>query len=947
MDGKKFRKIIESGTEDYGSDVWFFLRELAQNSRDADADQIRVSTGYLDENIEFIRFEDNGTGMSRDHANDYLFKLYASSKENQKNSIGKYGIGFWTILKFEPYKIIIESKYKTKAWSIQLNTKLEIENIEPTIKNEGTKITLLRISKFNGPQKYVNTVESELIKYCKYLTHKKTFKSLPILFNNKLINKRMELPGKLSKMINHRNLSGVVALDEEPKVRLYSKGLFVWEGAVLSELTDQSKSNKVRFESGKGLAPVFLLNSSNIDINISRNIPVDNKDLLEMINIAESELSKLILRFIKTTTPWSLFNSINDLFKKILTRIKRSLFLKTMIILFFLIPVEIYLLNTFFQTKITNNKYQISPDEKNIINQVIKKSRSVLSVKDSIYSGASVHSGNILSDTQISYIPLTDGFFKLYPANKYNIRKGFVYSMPFIQKTNNVILKGLQLKEEKISFRIENIEKGRSFLLNKNNYIVDEASLRINKESVDIRVLENFANNTSQIILAENKNLIEYQINALRTPDILTDTEKKKFLEIPEDLVLPQFLSNSLMRTESLSIPDKVNKAELIIRGLLVYDNSNSTVEKYKLEQDKDWLEKVLIIRKGDCDVINGLNTLLLRKMNIPSRLMIGFVGKKGKIIPELHAWTEYYNNGWHIVDVSTTIKTLTESDANILKPTIEFSNKNDFLDNDIETGRYLSIDRKLMIIFAIIFIVLIPMFVFIYIFKNKKKNFDRDKTAMSYNLAEISLNAFLNPEIWKSNPYIWNYGFIPTFGDKFISLSKIILRSKNGSLFKSSSRNILLNKKNVSKLFILNSYDRYYSNLIKSIPGIIDLDVIRDLEIINIDESVINNSKLKKTLKQVELLLDKASNNVLKVFISKKINETAFINIKLNRYIYPYYDQFVIVNPEHSDLKLIIESSANMKYIIFKLIENILNNFDLEDPEVILIKKKVSKSLI
>lgn len=124
MDGEKFRKIIQSGTGDYGSEIWFFLRELAQNSRDADANYIRVTTGYLNNDTEFIRFEDNGIGMSKNHADDYLFKLFASSKENQGNSIGKYGIGFWTVLKFEPYKIIIESKSKKKkmGYSIKYKT---------------------------------------------------------------------------------------------------------------------------------------------------------------------------------------------------------------------------------------------------------------------------------------------------------------------------------------------------------------------------------------------------------------------------------------------------------------------------------------------------------------------------------------------------------------------------------------------------------------------------------------------------------------------------------------------------------------------------------------------------------------------------------------------------------------------------------------------------------
>ena len=43
MLGAEFRGLAEAVTRSYGDDPWFFLRELAQNSRDAGARSIRVS----------------------------------------------------------------------------------------------------------------------------------------------------------------------------------------------------------------------------------------------------------------------------------------------------------------------------------------------------------------------------------------------------------------------------------------------------------------------------------------------------------------------------------------------------------------------------------------------------------------------------------------------------------------------------------------------------------------------------------------------------------------------------------------------------------------------------------------------------------------------------------------------------------------------------------------
>jgi hypothetical protein len=43
MLGKDFRSLAEAVTGTYGNDPWFFLRELAQNSRDAGAQSIWVN----------------------------------------------------------------------------------------------------------------------------------------------------------------------------------------------------------------------------------------------------------------------------------------------------------------------------------------------------------------------------------------------------------------------------------------------------------------------------------------------------------------------------------------------------------------------------------------------------------------------------------------------------------------------------------------------------------------------------------------------------------------------------------------------------------------------------------------------------------------------------------------------------------------------------------------
>ena len=107
MKGSDFKKWAEISHQSYGRDTWFFIRELAQNSRDAGATAIEVDAYLNNNHQEVLTFTDNGCGMDFSHARQYLFRLYASSKTKEKFSAGMYGAGFWTILRYNPEIVAI------------------------------------------------------------------------------------------------------------------------------------------------------------------------------------------------------------------------------------------------------------------------------------------------------------------------------------------------------------------------------------------------------------------------------------------------------------------------------------------------------------------------------------------------------------------------------------------------------------------------------------------------------------------------------------------------------------------------------------------------------------------------------------------------------------------------------------------------------------------------
>src|SRR5581483_499727 len=83
----------------YGVDPWVFIRELLQNARDAGATTVEITTSETEGTARVVAHDD-GQGMTFEHARRYLFSLYASSKEGDREAAGRFGVGFWSVLRF-------------------------------------------------------------------------------------------------------------------------------------------------------------------------------------------------------------------------------------------------------------------------------------------------------------------------------------------------------------------------------------------------------------------------------------------------------------------------------------------------------------------------------------------------------------------------------------------------------------------------------------------------------------------------------------------------------------------------------------------------------------------------------------------------------------------------------------------------------------------------------
>jgi len=423
---KDFRKWIEAGFKNYGKDPWFFIRELAQNSRDAKASEIHVKIGYTAKKEEVLVFEDNGRGMTYSHAKNYLFRLYASSKTNDKNSAGMFGIGFWTVLKFNPTSILIESctgkGSRAKAWGIgvDVGTDLETRSVPGTLVSHGTRITLIRNPQESSEKAFFKATHSALERYCRYLRrNNRKADPLPLYFGGRNLTTDITIPGAVSYQFKDNLVEGAVGLAPRPQVKLFSRGLPVWEGTTLDELSHTPPEHQKLQEFGQGLAPVFLLNGNRLDVNISRRKVIDNRNLQHVRKTAEKALSNMIETAADTISPRKPMSKMKDKLKQRSLFTFSSFFKMLVLLVLVLVPLEIFLLKTFYKGPAPKVPLLSSP-----------RTTITLKAEGDYYSGASVDQVNTTVNSGFSYSPPQDRWFRLFYADKYDPLSGFRQSSP-------------------------------------------------------------------------------------------------------------------------------------------------------------------------------------------------------------------------------------------------------------------------------------------------------------------------------------------------------------------------------------------------------------------------------------------------------------------------------------------------------------------------------------
>lgn len=639
-DGFRERALHEAGR--YGPDPWIFVRELLQNSRDAGATRVELRI-EVDGDIERITCRDDGEGMTLEHARTYLFTLYASSKESQSNQAGRFGVGFWSVLRFQPTQLTVRSQpAHGEAWEIALDGSLEhAERRGAPDMPPGTEVVLERKRIDNELARRVHDAAYQSARYLRQ--RDQPHAALAVRVNGRPVNAPFSLPAP-SVAFRRGGFRGVIGLGPAPRVELFSRGLRVRSAATLQDLlsakgrhTDRSRVHFPDLPSG--LAPQAILESADLEVLLSRGDVRDNRALRKLVRRAHQELTRLVRRQLSINQPWWIraWDDLRDRVGGVALGFILGALLAVPLVWWILrdVPIGEQIRSTFhgdsaWTLTSDGNRPPPSPQPYSDI--------------ASAYQGPQVDvfpSGSVPT-VQLTYTPIDESpRFVALVVNAFDSD-----GVPQLGSTLGEY-RGVRCMRECIDVELNVATPGGPVRVPvPTGHVLDPSSLTWDGQPIEVT---GGSPNREPVLVFKRAatGTLRYRTGpaAIRTRGRAVKTD------LPLEA---QVLVNELRRR-----PRRVRVRELtdFVRAQVEYANTAEVAEQHERARrnGQPFVDRALDIGAGDCDVQNGVLTILLQSAGVPARLVIGYIGRSGTVAPQLHAWVEYDDGSglWRIADAS------------------------------------------------------------------------------------------------------------------------------------------------------------------------------------------------------------------------------------------------------------------------------------------------------
>ncbi len=638
-----------------------FLRELAQNSRDAGARKVGVSALVEGDDV-VIAFGDDGSGMTFDHARRFLFTLYASSKEDEERAVGRFGVGFWSVLLFDPDHIVIESMIdEGESWAMALDGALrEPRRVECGLRTPGTRITVRkRVAQGGEGQRILLEVERSLSKYCRHLRQNDRSASvLPVSLNGKRIDKPFAVGGPCWLAFADSVVEGAVGLGERPRVELYARGILVWRGTSIEELRHGAPpATEPTFP--EGLAPVYILCGNDLAVTMDRRTVVDDRALSRVRLAARRRMRELLGLYLDGLCPrpvhrrlggW-IAGRLGDLGAehRIGPWVALAALLVALVAAVFVWGPRFFAGDRTAAGVVPSSKGSFASTPGPVTDPV----GPVPLGPTPGFDGPLVHPIGRETHTFLGYAPAGEpALLRIMVAEEIHPGRGPRAARPGRLRA----APGFRCAAGCLSVEtVVDAGPGSLHLPTPTGHRVDTDSVWLSGRPVKDLRLTPEGLYAIELTSAVRGGLL-YRTGPSMEP--LEPDRLAAMLAVPDASVLPSDFAAEVVAAMVLpSTRDRMRHLRAFVERRIIYDRGPVTAEAYARHAAGDpsdgWLDLVAGLGHGDCDVKNGLLVVLARRAGIPSRLAIGFAGRDGRALPGMHAWAEYHDQGWLPADAS------------------------------------------------------------------------------------------------------------------------------------------------------------------------------------------------------------------------------------------------------------------------------------------------------
>jgi hypothetical protein len=607
----------------YGSDSWVFLRELLQNARDAGAGRVEVKTEAL-RGTSRLSCQDDGAGMTLEHARRYLFTLYASSKDQDAGSAGRFGVGFWSVLRFRPAHILVRSwPSGGRAWEIALAGDLSTaaQGLPPPRRGTGTEVILERP---DAEPDLARAVFEAAWREARYLCRRDDpERRLLVMVNGRAISAAFDLPPPSARF--RRGASrGVVALGATPGVELFAKGLHVRAATTLGDLVAPSEASQSLPTLAQGLAPRVLLDGGDLDLLLARGDARTNRALMRLVRLAQRELERLLGRQLDLIRPQSLGQRVWEVLGR-----------RTLLAI------------ALMAAAVVGAGALRLRDAPSGAEAIVVDRPSPIPYRDLAgrYHGPEM---DRLAPSQppiaLVYAPrqesprfaalLVDRLeasgraapFEAHPVRPYA-------GSPCAKSCLEVEL----LAEGPGPIRLP-IPTGHR--LDPDSVLLDGRRASVLATETDQPVLE---------LAGASPRDLRYRTGPAVPPPSAPAPSPP----------LPAGLADVARELRSRPLPERVSRLLGAVQDAVAYSTDDAFVMRHRAAAaaGQPFIERTLAVGAGDCDIQNGLLMLLFQAAGVPARLAVGYLGNGGHVAPSLHAWVEYRDGSgpWRIADASTS----------------------------------------------------------------------------------------------------------------------------------------------------------------------------------------------------------------------------------------------------------------------------------------------------